>query len=86
MHGGGEGSQRVSHNWATSLHPGQPLASSEQSLRGFPGGSEVRASASNAGDPGSIPGYLEGCLLVLGSQLLLFSRSVVSDSLRPHGL
>ena len=24
--------------------------------RGFPGGSEVKASASNAGDPGSIPG------------------------------
>ena len=26
------------------------------SNRGFPGGSEVKASASNAGDPGSIPG------------------------------
>ena len=26
------------------------------SSRGFPGGSEVKASASNAGDPGSIPG------------------------------
>ena len=25
-------------------------------LQGFPGGSEVKASASNAGDPGSIPG------------------------------
>ena len=25
--------------------------------RGFPGGSEVKASASNAGDPGSIPGW-----------------------------
>ena len=25
-------------------------------LLGFPGGSEVKASASNAGDPGSIPG------------------------------
>ena len=24
---------------------------------GFPGGSEVKASASNAGDPGSIPGF-----------------------------
>ena len=24
---------------------------------GFPGGSEVKASASNAGDPGSIPGW-----------------------------
>ena len=24
--------------------------------RGFPGGSEVKASACNAGDPGSIPG------------------------------
>ena len=25
-------------------------------IRGFPGGSEVKASASNAGDPGLIPG------------------------------
>ena len=25
-------------------------------LNSFPGGSEVKASASNAGDPGSIPG------------------------------
>ena len=25
-------------------------------IEGFPGGSEVKASASNAGDPGSIPG------------------------------
>ena len=25
-------------------------------FRGFPGGSEVKASASSAGDPGSIPG------------------------------
>ena len=25
-------------------------------VQGFPGGSEVKASASNAGDPGSIPG------------------------------
>ena len=25
-------------------------------LLGFPGGSEAKASASNAGDPGSIPG------------------------------
>ena len=25
-------------------------------IMGFPGGSEVKASASNAGDPGSIPG------------------------------
>ena len=27
-----------------------------QSIWGFPGGSEVKASASNEGDPGSIPG------------------------------
>ena len=25
-------------------------------IRGFPGGSEVKVSASNVGDPGSIPG------------------------------
>ena len=25
-------------------------------IKGFPGGSEVKVSASNAGDPGSIPG------------------------------
>ena len=27
-----------------------------QKYLGFPGGSEVKVSASNAGDPGSIPG------------------------------
>ena len=26
-------------------------------IKGFPGGSEVKVSASNAGDPGSIPGF-----------------------------
>ena len=30
--------------------------SSSRSSKGFPGGSEVKAFASNAGDPGSIPG------------------------------
>ena len=29
-------------------------------LKGFPGGSEVKASAWNAGDPGSIPGSGNG--------------------------
>ena len=29
----------------------------EYSLEGFPGGSEVKVSASNVGDPGSIPGF-----------------------------
>ena len=28
-----------------------------QTIQGFPGGSEVKASAWNAGDPGSIPGW-----------------------------
>ena len=28
---------------------------------GFPGGSEVKASASNAGNPGSIPGLGRSC-------------------------
>ena len=37
------GSQRVGHDWVTSLH------------LGFPGGSEVKASACNEGDLGSIP-------------------------------
>ena len=37
----------------TSLHP----YILKRSLPGnFPGGSEVKASASNAGDPGSVPG------------------------------
>ena len=27
-----------------------------RSLEGFPGGSEIKASAHNVGDPGSIPG------------------------------
>ena len=35
-------------------HLGSPHTTFD--LRGFPGGSEVKASASNAGDPGSIPG------------------------------
>ena len=40
------GSQRVGHDCATSL----------SFPSGFPGGSEVKASASNAGDMGLIPG------------------------------
>ena len=40
------GSQRVGHDCATSL----------SFPSGFPGGSEVKASACNAGDLGSIPG------------------------------
>ena len=46
-----------------SLHPfqlGHPLLLTLNFLpnvmMGFPGGSEVKASASSAGDPGSIPG------------------------------
>ena len=39
------GSQRVEHDLATSL-----------SLWGFPGGAEVKVSAYNVGDLGSIPG------------------------------
>ena len=45
-----------------TLSPGSELTSSlhlklsRLYLEGFPGGSEVKASASNAGDPGSIPG------------------------------
>ena len=37
---------RVKNRFDESLDP----------TRGFPGGSEVKASASNVGDPGSIPG------------------------------
>ena len=32
------------------------LFTNSHTIHGFPGGSEVKASASNAGDPGSIPG------------------------------
>ena len=39
---------RVAQDWATFT--------SHLIARGFPGGSEVKASAWNAGDPGSIPG------------------------------
>ena len=42
------GSQRVRHDWATSL-------SLSMLLRGFPGGSDGKESACNAGDLGSIP-------------------------------
>ena len=46
------GSQRVGHDCATSLtHSLTRCVICE----GFPGGSEVKASASNAGDPDSIP-------------------------------
>ena len=80
---------------------------------GFPGGSEVKASASNAGDPGSIPGSGrspgEGngnplqyyCLknrmdggtwwatvhgFSIPNSCSSVSCSVISNSLRPHGL
>ena len=42
------GSQRVRHDWATSLH--------FRSILSFPGGSYGKASACSAGDLGSIPG------------------------------
>ena len=45
------GSQRIRHDRAIEL------SLTELKLwLGFPGGSEVKASAWNAGDPGSIPG------------------------------
>ena len=47
-------SQRVGHDWALSLH--SPIMATVNNLRGFPGGSAVKASAWNVGDPGSIPG------------------------------
>ena len=46
------GSYRVGHDCMTSLaHSLTRFVICE----GFPGGSEVKASSSNAGDPGSIP-------------------------------
>ena len=45
------GSQRIRHDRAIELN----LTELKLWL-GFPGGSEVKASAWNAGDPGSIPG------------------------------
>ena len=47
------GSQRVGYNLATKQ---QQQCGWQGSFLGFPGGSEVKASASNAGDPGSILG------------------------------
>ena len=45
------GSQRVGHDWVTDL-----IWSDLNTITGFPGGSEVKASACNAGDLGSTPG------------------------------
>ena len=68
-----------------------PLQLFFSSLRGFPGGSDGKESACNAGDPGLINGYHSSILawripwalsLTQGS----VSRSVVSDSLHVHGL
>ena len=36
--------------------PKTPLKTNKKILKGFPGGSDGKASACNAGDPGSIPG------------------------------
>ena len=57
-------SQRVRHDWATELNwylnpresSGLLELISAQQCWGFPGGSEGKVSACNAGDPGSIPG------------------------------
>ena len=43
-------SQVVSTSYSEALQK-------KERKRGFPGGSEVKASASNVGDPGSIPGF-----------------------------
>ena len=68
-----------------------PLQLSFSSLRGFPGGSDGKESACNAGDPGLMDGYHSSILawripwalsLTQGS----VSRSVVSDSLHVRGL
>ena len=50
---GSMGLQRVGHDLATKQ---QQQSSAHQYKLGFPGGSEVKASACNMGDPGSIPG------------------------------
>ena len=62
-------------------------------MEGFPCGPTVNESACNAGDLGSVPGLArfpgEGKIYPLWYRSWmgeLFSRSVMSDSLRPHGL
>ena len=51
------GSQRVRHNWAcTHVHTHTHKYIQEVRVKVFPGGSEVKASAHNAGDLGLIPG------------------------------
>ena len=47
------GSQRVGHDWATSLSLSFTF---KLAMWGFPGGSDSKESACNAGDSGSIPG------------------------------
>ena len=45
-----------SHESRKRLFLGREVMTNLDSILGFPGGSEVKASASNAGHPGSIPG------------------------------
>ena len=48
-------SQAWLSDWTDLISPCYINKNSE--LKGFPGGSEVKPSASNVGDPGSIPGF-----------------------------
>ena len=54
------GSHRVGHDWSdlavAAVARLQPSIYRDLCCRDFPGGSEGKASAYNAGDPGSIPG------------------------------
>ena len=48
------GLQRLGHDWATNTHPWIELRFRDH--YSFPGSSDGKVSACNAGDPGSIPG------------------------------
>ena len=54
-----------------------------KSCRDFPGGPMVKTLPSNAGDVGLIPGREAK---IPYASLLMFSHSVIPNSLRPHGL
>ena len=65
------GSQRVGHDWATEQHI-------LVYILGFPGGTDGKESACNAGDPGSIPELRRSP----GEICILLSRCMFSKLLR----
>ena len=83
--------QRKRTESSVPWRPGGKQRANKNLLRDFPGGPVIKSLPSNVGDSSSNPGrgtniphaagHLRGCVPQRS-----FSHSVVSDSLRPHGL